>query len=159
MPEKHYNISAARGIMRRAGNNPKRRIAPEGYLDDARLAALAAKVEYVASGHHKRNPADYGLPRTSPRPTKSLCDRLRIIPLKEAKRMLKKGIKCGIFSDYFFDEHPKYVWCVCDDGEVYEAKTNAVTPGIYHGYRLEEEDDMREHVRQVWKTRCQLAGR
>ena len=145
--------------MRRAGNNPKRRIAPLDHLTKAQRVALAGNVEYVASGHHKRNPADYGLERTSPRPTKSLCDRLRIIPLKEAKSMLKKGINFGMFSDYFLGQHPKYIWCVGDDDEVYEAKTDAVAPGLYHGYRLEEEDNMRDHVKQIWKTRCQLAGR
>jgi hypothetical protein len=73
--------------------------------------------------------------------------------------MLQKGIKLGMFSDYSFGQHPKYVWCVGDDDEVYEAKTDAVAPGVYHGYRLEEEDDMRECVKQAWKTRCQQAGR
>jgi hypothetical protein len=145
--------------VRRAGNNPKRRIAPIDHLTETQRVALVRNVEYAASGHHKRNPADYGLERTSPRPTKSLGDRLRIIPLKEAKSMLQKGINLGMFSDYFFGQHPKYIWCVGDDGEVYEAKTSAVAPGSYYGYRLEEEDDVRERVKQVWKTRCQQAGR
>jgi hypothetical protein len=72
--------------------------------------------------------------------------------------MLQKGINCGMISDYFFDQHPKYIWCVGDDGEVYEAKTDAMAPGTYHGYRLEEEDDMRERVKQIWKMRCREAG-
>lgn len=140
--------------MRRVGNNPKRRIAPLGLLTDAQRLELEGNVDYVASGHHKRNPADYGLERTNPRPTKSLCDRLRVIPLKEAKSMLKKGVSSGMFSDYFVGQHPKYIWCVGDDSEVYEAKTDGGASGVYHGYRLEEEDDMRERVKQVWKTRC-----
>jgi len=73
--------------------------------------------------------------------------------------MLRKGINFGMFSDYFFGQHPKYIWCVGEDDEVYEAKTDDVAPGVYHGYRLEEEDDMRDHVKQVWEARCQLAGR
>jgi hypothetical protein len=68
--------------MKRAGNNPKRRIAaPEDFTKDER-SKLAKDVVYAASGHHKRNPADYGLERTNPRPTKSLCDRIRVIPIK-----------------------------------------------------------------------------
>jgi hypothetical protein len=63
-----------------------------------------------------------------------------------------------MFSDYFFGKHPKYVWCVDEDGEVYEAKTDGVAPGKYHGYRLEEEDDMRAYIEQVWKTRCNPTG-
>lgn len=145
--------------MRRAGKNPKRRLAPIDHLTQAQRAALVASAQYVASGHHKLNPADYGLDRASPRPTKSLCDRVRIIPLQEAKAMLEKGIKLGMISEYFFGQHPKYIWCVGDDGEVYEAKTDAVKPGVYHGYRLEEEDNMREHIKEVWKKRCPRVGR
>jgi hypothetical protein len=144
--------------VKREGNNPKRRIASKDSLTVAQRTALADKVLYEASGHHKRNPADYGLERTNPRPTKSLCDKSRIIPLKEAKVMIGKGISCGMISDYAFGEFPKFIWCVDLDGEVYEAKTEETTPGKYHGYRLEEEDNMRDHVKQVWKERCRPVG-
>ena len=80
------------------------------------------------------------------------------IPLKEAKAMMMQGISFGMVSDYAFGEFPKYIWSVGGDGEVYEAKTDETTPGIYHGYRLEEEDDMRVHVKQVWKERCRPVG-
>ena len=75
-----------------------------------------------------------------------------------AKAMLCKGILYGMFSDFFFGEHPKFVWCVDSDGEVYEAKTDGVTPGVYHGYRLEEDDDMRDFIKRVWKERCPQIG-
>jgi hypothetical protein len=145
--------------MKRPGNNPKRRIAPINRLTEAQRTELARVVKYAPSGHHKRNPADYGLDRTSPRPTKSLCDLRRIIPLAESKAMVRKGILCGMISDFFFGAYPKFVWCVDKDGEVYEAKTDAVTPGAYHGYRLEEEDDIRDAVLAVWNERCRKAGR
>jgi hypothetical protein len=147
------------GIMKRPGNSPKRRIASADRLTAAQKAALASAIQYSASGHHKRNPADYGLERTSPRPTKSLCDIIRVIPLKEAKAMIQKGISLGMVSDFFYGEFPKFIWCVDDDGEVYEARTDATTPSVYHGYRLEEEDNMRGHVKHVWKERCQTVGR
>jgi hypothetical protein len=57
-------------------------------------------------------------------------------------------------SDFFFGEYPKFIWCVDAGGEVYEAKTDAVTSGVYHGYRLEEDDDIRDYVKRVWKERC-----
>src|SRR5258708_16981024 len=98
--------------MKRPGNNPKRRIAPADVLTGRQRAELTAKVRYVASGHHKRNPADYGLERTNPRPTKSLCDLVRIVLLDEAKSMIIKGILCGMFSSHFLAEYPKFVWCV-----------------------------------------------
>ncbi len=145
--------------MKRAGNNPKRRIAPENKLTVDQRATLTKKVVYAASGHHKRNPADYGLERTNPRPTKSLCDKVRIIPLKAAREMLCKGILLGMVSDYSFSEFPKYIWCVAEDGEVYEAKTDATKAGTYHGYRLEEEDDIREHIKDIWNARCHPVGR
>jgi hypothetical protein len=144
--------------MKRPGNNPKRRIAAADLLSQAERAQLAETVEYVGSGHHKRRPADYGLDRTSPRPTKSLCDLIRIVTRDEAKAMLRTGILCGMFSDFFFEKHPKYVWCVDADGEVYEAKTDSRAPGPYHGYRLEEEDEMRDQVKGVWRERCQQTG-
>jgi hypothetical protein len=144
--------------MKRPGNNPKRRIAPSEFLTADQKASLIASVTYVASGHHKRNPADYGLQRTNPRPTKSLCDLVRIVPQQEAQELLRMGINYGMVSSHCFGDFPKFVWSVADDGEVYEAKTDAVTRGAYHGYRLEEDDDMRELVKEIWKQRCRVAG-
>jgi hypothetical protein len=66
--------------------------------------------------------------------------------------MLQRGILEGMISDFFFGEHPKFVWCVHEDGEVYEAKTDAVTPGSYHGYRLEEQVVERLESERVSKT-------
>lgn len=144
--------------MKREGNNPKRRIANSNKLTVKERTSLAERLVYKASGHHKRNPADYGLERTNPRPTKSLCDKTRIVPLKEAKELITRGVSVGMISDYSFGEFPKFIWCVAEDGEVYEAKTDATSPGTYHGYRLEEEDDMREYVKGVWKERCRPVG-
>jgi hypothetical protein len=144
--------------MKRPGNNPKRRIAPPDQLTDAQRTELARVVRYAGSGHHKRYPADYGLERTNPRPNKSLCDLVKVVPLEEAKAMLHKGVLCGMFSSVFFDEHPKYIWCVSDDGEVYEAKTDPATPGVYHGYPLQKNDEMRDLIKTVWKQRCPQAG-
>ncbi len=67
--------------------------------------------------------------------------------------MVQTGITLGMISIYFFGGYPKYIWCVGNDDEVYEAKTDGTTPGTYHGYRLEEEDDMRDHVKETWKAR------
>jgi len=144
--------------MKRAGNNPKRRVAPPDLLGDDKRATLANCVSYRGSGHHKRAPADYGLDRTNPRPTKSLCDLLKVITLEEAKALIKKGISCGVFSDFRYGDFPKFIWCVDIDGEVYEAKTDSMNPGVYHGYRLEEDDNMRDYIKAVWKKRCPQPG-
>src|SRR5450432_1839542 len=126
--------------MVRPGNNPKRRIAPLTRLNESERSELAKSAKYEGSGHHKRSPADYGLERTNPRPHKSLCDGIKVITLTEAKNLMERGIIQGIFSDFFIGKHPKFIWSVGSDGEVYEAKTDEVMPGIYHGYPLEEED-------------------
>ena len=145
--------------MKRQGNTPKRRFAPINELTEPERVQLANTVRYEGSGHHKRSPADYGLARTNPRPTKSLCDLVKVVRFDEALELLSAGILWGMFSRFSYGQFPKFVWCVDQDGEVYEAKTTAATPGTYHGYRLEEDDDMRGEVMKQWKLRCPEAGR
>lgn len=143
----------------RSGNNPKRRIAPLADLDASAREQLAARVKYVGSGHHKRNPATYGMERTNPRPTKSLCDETKLVTLDEARRLICEGILRGMVSPHRDESFPKYVWSVGADGEVYEAKSHPNTPGQYHGYPLNNEDDMRSHVTKVWAERCKELGK
>ncbi|MHB1502056.1 MAG: hypothetical protein ACYCYK_13105 [Candidatus Dormibacteria bacterium] len=144
--------------MSRPGNNPKRRIAPADCANDQVKLRLAKSARYVGSGHHKRNPANYGLLRTNPRPTKSLCDLGRVIPLDEAISLVANGIRCGLFSKIRGDGFPKFIWSVSSRGEVFEAKTDSNGTGEYHGYPLEDEDAMHVYVRSVWEERCQNAG-
>jgi len=145
--------------VRRPGNNPKRRVAATNVLSQRERTKLAEVVRYKASGHHKRNPGDYGLERTNPRPTKSLCDNVRVVTLAEATALLKRGVTSGVFSDFRYGMFPKFIWCVDQTGEAYEARTDARNPGEYHGYRLEEDDDMRSHIVSVWKKRCRKVGK
>ncbi len=119
---------------------------------------LEELARYVGSGHHKRNPANYGLPRTNPRATKSICDLERVILLDEAKLLMVSGIRRGLFSTIREDGFPKFIWSVSDRGEVFEAKTDSNGTGGYHGYPLEDEDRMRAYVKSVWEERCQDAG-
>jgi hypothetical protein len=58
----------------------------------------------------------------------------------------------GMFSAFPDGGVPKYVWAVDNDGEAYESK---VIPGSfgYKGYRLEEEDAMRNVVLKEWAKR------
>lgn len=146
-------------MKRRSGNNPKRRIVSADALNREVLLRLAQRVNYVGSGHHKRYPADYGLERTNPVPTKSLCDAIEPVRLAQAQVWLRTGIMRSMISDPVGDdEFPKYIWCVSDDGRVFEAKTHPNTPGQYHGYPLEQEDDMRIYVKRIWGERCQTTG-
>lgn len=142
----------------RAGNNPKRRVADLATLDEVFLQSLSERARYIGSGHHKRHPADYGFGRTNPVPTKSLCDAVGPVLLSQAQTWLQQGIMRGMVSAPTADGFPKYIWCVADDGRVFEAKTHPNTPGQYHGYPLENEDEMRTYIRTLWGKRCQQAG-
>lgn len=146
-------------VQKRSGSNPNRRIVPAASFDAQARIRLAARVQYAGSGHHKRNPADYDLERTNPRPTKSLCDAIRPVLLTEAQQLLQEGILKGMVSALGDDGFPKYIWSVSGSGEVYEAKTHPNTPGKYHGYPLEGEDDMRSYVNKIWIERCREPGK
>jgi hypothetical protein len=140
--------------MTRQGNRPDRRIAKPDTLDRSGREALAAKLIYVGSAHHKRSPGDYGFhPPANPRPSKSLCDGHRLIKRAEAQHLFRTGVLLGMFSAFKGDDLPKYVWCVDEHGDVYEAKIGL---GGYHGYRLEDADDMRALVLKEWRKRCRI---
>jgi hypothetical protein len=143
-------------IRKREGNRPDRRIAPEGFLDDAAIHDLLSRITYVGSGNHKLRPGDYGFaPSRSPRPSKSPCDQLRPILLNEACLLFKRGIECGMVSPFDEGGVPKYVWALDNDGEVYEAKTHPGHEIAYHGYRIgEDENAMRKYITSEWRKRC-----
>ena len=66
--------------------------------------------------------------------------------LAEAQAWLVAGIFRAMISEPLADGFPKFIWCVANDGRVFEAKTHPSTPGRYHGYPLEGEDDMKAYV-------------
>ena len=137
--------------MKRSGSRPIRRIEAASRLDIQARKALAKRVVYVGSPHHKSKANDYGLlPHAAPRPTKSLCDLARGIPKAEAEDLLRKGVLKGILSAFTDDELPKYIWSVDDSGAPFEAK---IGNGGYHGYPLENTDDMSKIVLREWKAR------
>ena len=142
-------------MKRREGNRPDRRIAPAGTYSEFELAVLSALATYVGSALHKLHPGNYGfIPSVNPRPSKSVCDDLRPVALKEASRLLAEGIRAGMVSRFDPSGPPKYVWAVDGDGEVYEAKTKPPDTA-YHGYRLgDDEEAMRRYIRAEWEKRC-----
>ncbi len=144
-------------MSRRSGTNPKRRIVNANIISNELKEKLLLKVRYVGSGHHKRIPANYGLERVNPRPTKSLCDGNRVISLEEATQLIRSGIERGLISEPSEGGMPKYIWSVsADGGEVFESKTHQNTPWLYHGYPLEPEDEMRKVVLKAWSERCRV---
>jgi hypothetical protein len=140
--------------MARAGNDPKRRIAAVDRLTLDQRKELAGRAVYTGSGYHKRFPAVYDFGSTgTPRPTKSVCDGIRVVPKEEAQQLLASGIMKGMISEPPEQGLPTHVWSVDGQGEAYEAKTHLNNRGQYHGYRLEESDPMRDEVLRTWKQR------
>jgi hypothetical protein len=140
--------------MPREGNDPKRRIAELARFTREEREDLAARAIYTGSGVHKRFPAVYGFgPNASPRPSKSICDGIRVVPREEAEQLLRNGVLKGMLSEPWEEGFPKYIWSVDGQGEAYEAKTHPNDRGQYHGYRLEESDPMRALVLKAWKER------
>ena len=135
---------------KRQGNDPTRRIIPIGTLGSS-IRSKLDKTHYVGSAHHKRHPADYGFtPPVNPRPSKSLCDDVRIIKRREAIKLFRSGIHLDMVSSCLRNGLPKYVWAVDNDGNVFEAKWDS---DGYHGYRLRLKDSMRAYVVANWKER------
>ena len=146
--------------MKYEASNPKRRLAQSGHFSKNDLAYFADVARYEGRAYHKTRPADYGFhPPVSPRPTKSVCDDIRIIRKAEAEQLLLSGFARGMVSTHRQGNLslPKFVWAVDDQGEVYEAKLDGDGPG-YHGYRINEYRDagscvMRKQVLRAWKRR------
>ena len=133
-------------------NRPNRRIAPMGTISDEILSNLN-RARYVGSPKHKSRPADYGFqPPVSPRWSASLCDDRRPVPLREATRLFRAGIRLGMMSKPLDHGLPKFVWSVDDDGEAYEAILGSDGPN-YHGYRLKRGAANRAAVIAEWNER------
>lgn len=143
-----------RAPPRRTSVDTTRRISAQEIWPEDQLQVLIAQAKYVGSGHHKRYPADYGLERTNPRKTATLCDANRVLKISEAIALLESGIKKGMVSTELADKGmPKYIWSVSPEGEPFEAKTSKSTPWKYHGYPLDKNDPMRERILKAWSER------
>ncbi len=142
-------------MRKREGNRPDRRLALAGTYAKAELQELSDRVTYGGSSLHKLHPGNYGLiPSINPRPTKSVCDDLRVVAFDEAAQLLAAGVAAEMVSPFDRGGSPKYVWAVDEGGEVYEAKTKPPNT-VYHGYRLgDDEEAMRRYILGEWEKRC-----
>jgi hypothetical protein len=139
-------------VKPRQSRDPKRRLASSARLDLPGRQALALAAKYVGSAIHKKHPGDYRFhPPVNPRAWKSLCDDQRVILKAEASDLLRQGALRGLFSDFPDGGKPKYIWSVDAHGEVFEAMIDSEG---YHGYRLENEDDLRSLILKEWANRC-----
>jgi len=139
-------------MPRRKINSKRRLIDPP--CSQAELDQLAARVVYIGSPYHKRNPGDFALmPPSQPRPDKTLCDGAGIFRKDEAQKLLAAGARKGTVSPFEGDGFPKHIWAVTEAGIVLEAKYNNEGPGNYHGYPLPGDDRFREAVLARWNGR------
>ena len=133
-------------------NEPNRRVAPLGGINPEILAKLNRSRYTGACYHKRRRSAGYDFIPSAHPPDKSFCDDLREIPLLEATRLFRSGIRLGMVSNYLENGLPKRVWAVDDNGQAYEAMLGGDGQS-YHGYRLDQTAPNREYVIAEWKRR------
>lgn len=143
----------ARRAKKSEGNDKKARLsAAWDKFDDEHLDILARKATYLCHDKHKGRAPSRGVP---PHLETSTCDEIRRIRHAEADMLIKSGIRARMMSELQRQYGwPKYIWAVDDDGEVYEAKESRNHPGEYHGYRLNEDHERRNHMLGHWKKKC-----
>jgi hypothetical protein len=99
--------------LKRRTFNPKRRICTKQEFQSLQgvLSMLLEKAHYRGNPEHKRNPGDFGLtPASAPRPGKTLCDEVQIFSRTEALRLLREGLRRGMFSPQERNGWPQNVW-------------------------------------------------
>ena len=100
---------------------------------------------------HKKNPSDFNLtPPSQPQPDKTLCDAVGIVSMREALRLLRKGVTKGLISVQTRGDFPQNIWTVTKDGHPLEAQLENQAQGTYHGYPIPSSDDFREQVLKRW---------
>jgi len=138
-------------MKRRVGRfNNKRRLAALEDWPGARLEKLAREISYGGNPEHKLRPNDFDLtPPSGARRGKSLCDSVGVFTRKEAVKLLRKGVDCGLISKQMQNNWPQNIWTV-HDGRVLEAQLEQSETGTYHGYPLQDGDPFSEVVLTRW---------
>lgn len=141
-------------MRKRQSNRPERRFIDPDAITTAEREALCHRLRYVGAAYHKRSPGDYRFtPPSNPRPTKSLCDDKRVILKEQALQLFRDGVRKSMISALSASGVSKYVWAVDQNGDAYEAKTHPNHEISYHGYRLGEDDNMRDIILREWIKR------
>lgn len=136
-------------------HNPKRRIA--GLKTASEIEALAKRVRYVGSGHHKRFASDFNLaPPLQPRRDAELCDLIeefRKLKKQDAQALLESGVRLGMVSEQTRGHFPQNIWSVTTSGRPVEAELDNQELGTYHGYPMGENDPFAAAVLKCWNER------
>ena len=102
----------------------RRTVAPDAW------AALARRVWYGGSAHHKLGPSFAGNPR--PRADATPCPRK--VTQAEADGWLKDAVRKGGISEASQGDWPAYIWYKTPNHGYFQAKLTNQSTGEYHGY-------------------------
>jgi hypothetical protein len=124
-----------RNIPPRSSDNVKRELHPEP--EPALLQKLCKTARYVGIAKHKESPRRFGLaPYTKRRGDETLCDKhAGFAPeqMESVAQLLFRGIRAGLIAKSV-DFPPPIVWCIGDDGWIFEARITNAGQAEYHGY-------------------------
>jgi hypothetical protein len=114
---------------------------------------LGRQACYTGSPVHKKSSGDFALqPPSSPRPDKTLCDKVNIFNRIEASRLLKEAFNRGLISQAKAQNNktwPKYVWAITKEGHPVEGVYDSQG---YHGYPLPDaRTPLYEEIVKRWK--------
>lgn len=142
--------------QKRSKTKKKTAVAPSDEYDKDTLEQMARDARYKPSPYHKSNPVAWGLPGPPQnRPDKTVCEGSGITCGRDAIKLLKSGIRCGMVSKQKRGDWPQNVWAVDAEGFVYESQLSNSGLGEYHGYPMTDGDHFAEIVRTEWERRSQ----
>ena len=131
--------------------NPKRQISAPGTHFRPDLDGLADAVSCSGNPEHKKSSGDFDLsPPARARAGKTLCADAGIFLRKDARKLLREGLKRGSVSETFVDGWPKRIWAIADGGAVLEAQRDGSCS--HHGYPLSPGDPFHDVVIKFWKS-------
>jgi hypothetical protein len=151
--------AARRNIPPRDSDNAKRKLDPEP--DPALLQRLWETARYVGISKHKESPRRFGFaPYTKPRGDETLCDQhAGFVPeqMGSIPRLLRRGIQAGLIAESP-DRPPPIVWCVGDDGWIFEARITNAEQAEYHGYPVRPTEAIAEPVYRRYAAWADVHG-
>ena len=115
------------------------------------LQALALEFKYEGHPKHKMHPHAYGLATFSGRRgDATFCDLHAKFPpgrMHLLKGLFQDGIKAGLTgaNDTAHDE-PTIVWCIDDNGWIFEARITTASQAVYHGFPVRAGEAIAQEV-------------
>ena len=113
---------------------------------------LAEHARYKGYSKHKRNPRAFKLPPyEKERGDATLCDEhagFNPRQMDSIEEILKRGIRAGLVGSTWAGEVPKLLWCIGNDGWIFEARLTNEAIAEYHGYPVRPSEAIARAVYQ-----------